>query len=196
MEGVLQWDWVVLLEKRLLAGCIWVNEIESMPRAIKSKYEEGVELRPYIWRNYRHALTDREKGLHDAAMLELKARHARSESSAARIRGMPGYFFDADVASIAESGLAFYVRQCCERLLRDYEDQIRINRCERCKRIVASPIACACLWCGHHWYALLSKIIRFLDGGLIGRGSEGRILTFWSSGWGHDLGMQSKKKES
>jgi len=30
----------------------------------------------------------------------------------------------------------------------------------------------------------------------MGWASEGWILTFWSSGWGHDAGMLSKKKES
>jgi hypothetical protein len=130
-----------------------------MPRAIKRNYEEGVELRRYIWRNYRHALTNREKALHDAAMLELKARHARSEASAARLRSMPGYFLDADVVAIAERGLDSFVEQCRERLLRDYAAEIYLNRCERCNRIVASPIACACLWCGHHWYERRSEIV-------------------------------------
>jgi len=129
-----------------------VNELESMQRAMNGEYEEGYELRRYVWRNYKHALTEREKALHHASILELKARRAPSESSAHNLRNMQGYFFDADVAAIAESGLGAFVQQCCDRLLRDYSDRIHINRCERCNRIVASPIACACLWCGHHWY--------------------------------------------
>jgi len=90
-----------------------------MPRTKKSEYVEGIELRRYIWRNYRHALTDREKALHHAVVLELKARHARSAASAARLRSMPGHFLDPDVVAITERGLGSFVDQCCERLLRD-----------------------------------------------------------------------------
>jgi hypothetical protein len=36
------------------------------------------------------------------------------------LRQKPGYFFDAEVAGILESGLGVFERQCCERLLRDY----------------------------------------------------------------------------
>ena len=119
---------------------------------MKREYHEEAELRRYVWRNYFHALPERKRALHHAATLELKARHARSEELATRIRAMAGYFLDADVAAIAENGLRAFEQQCYERLLRDRADQIHINRCERCNRIVASPIACACLWCGHHWY--------------------------------------------
>jgi hypothetical protein len=123
-----------------------------MSDAMKGEYVEDYEIRRYVWRNYRHALTDRESALHQAAVLELKARHARTTSQANHLRQMPGYFIDADVKAIAESGLGAFEQQCCDRLLRDHSDQIYINRCDRCRRIVASPIACACVWCGHHWY--------------------------------------------
>ena len=125
----------------------------------KRDYEEAFQLRRYIWRNYRHALTKRENALHSAATLELKARRSRSDSAAARYRQMPSYFFDSDVAKITDSGLVAFEQQCCDRLLRDHSDEIYINRCERCARIVASPVACACLWCGHHWYARRSEIV-------------------------------------
>ncbi len=119
---------------------------------MKREYHEAYELRRYIWRNYNHALTEREHAVHQAALLERKARHARSDSVAARLREMPGYFFDADVAAVAESGLSVFEQQCCDRMLHEHSRQIYINRCERCNRIVASPVACACVWCGHHWY--------------------------------------------
>ena len=124
----------------------------NLAEVIRGQYVEDYELGRYVWRNYKHALTEREQALHRAATLELKARHARSEASAANFRQMRGYFFDADVAAIAESSLGVFEQQCCERLLRNYAGHIYINRCERCHHIVASPIACACLWCGHHWY--------------------------------------------
>jgi len=138
-----------------------MDEPKDLRLSMKSEYVESNELRHYIWKNYKHALTERESALHRAALLELKARHIETKSadSGASLRGKPGYFFDADVAAIAELGLETYVEKCCERLLRDYENEIYINRCERCNRIVVSPIACTCLWCGHHWYERRSEMM-------------------------------------
>jgi hypothetical protein len=120
---------------------------------------EQEEMCRYLWRNYRHALSERERALHLAATLELKARHASSEDSAKRLRQKPGYFFDDEVGVIAESGLAAFQQQCCARLLRDFPEAIHINRCEICQRIVASPIACACLWCGNQWYERRAEMV-------------------------------------
>ena len=111
------------------------------------EYDEESELHRYVWCNYRHAITEREKALHRAAIIELKAENAPHLRD-----GTPGHFYDADVAAIVECGLIAFEEQCCKHLLRHFADEIFINRCGRCNRIVASPIACTCLWCGHSWY--------------------------------------------
>ena len=116
------------------------------------EYNEDYELRRYVWKNYNHALTARERALYAATMLELKARHASSPAMADSLRQIPGYFHDQDVDLIASMGLSAFQQQCCERLLREFSTEIFINRCERCHRILPSPISCACIWCGHHWY--------------------------------------------
>jgi hypothetical protein len=138
--------------------CFRVSIAVKENELMKGEYDEAYQLQYYIWRNYRHALTNREHALYHAALLELNARHARSEDLAVRLREIPGYFFNAEVAAIAETGLVAFERQCCERLLTDYADQIYINRCECCKRIVVSPIACVCMWCGHEWYERRSEM--------------------------------------
>ncbi len=125
---------------------------------MNGEYVEDYELRRYIWRNFNHAFTEHEHALYSAATLELKARHARSDADATRYRQTPGYFFDEDVAAVTSSGLSAF-KQCCDRLLWDYRSEIYINRCDRCQYIVASPIACACLWCGHHWYDRRSEMV-------------------------------------
>ncbi len=126
---------------------------------MKRDYDEDYELRRYVWHNFNHALTEREHALHAAATLELKARHSSSDTVAARYRQMPDYFIDADVAAIAEIGLGAFEQQCCDRLLREHGSEIRINRCERCHHILASPVACACVWCGYHWYDRRSEMV-------------------------------------
>jgi hypothetical protein len=123
------------------------------------KYDEGHQLCEYIWRYYDHLLTGQERALCHAVSLELRARHARSYEEAEQIRKLTTYFFDEDVAEIAEHGLDTFRLKCCDRLLEEYGGEIYINRCERCRRIVVSPISCACLWCGHHWYERRSEMI-------------------------------------
>jgi hypothetical protein len=118
------------------------------------EYDDQQELENYVWRNYKHALSQREQALHSAALKELKLRVA----PAYRIF-FPNYRLEADVAAVVERGLAQFERECCERLLRDYVDQIYINRCERCNRIVVSPISCFCLWCRHKWFERRSELI-------------------------------------
>jgi hypothetical protein len=123
------------------------------------EYDEAYQISRYIWRNYRHALTQREYALHYAAELELRARHVNSDSLAAIFRNMPAYINDPEVLAIADSGLGAFEQKCCSRLLRDHGAEIFINRCERCQSILASPIACACVTCGHHWYERRSEMV-------------------------------------
>jgi hypothetical protein len=126
-----------------------------MTASICREYEEERELYRYIWRNYGHALTQREHALHRAAIIELKAQSAPGY----RHLPIPGRFYDDEVAAIVRCGLDRYEKQCCERLLRDHSTEIYINRCDRCDHIVVSPVACICLWCGHRWYERRSEMV-------------------------------------
>lgn len=127
---------------------------------MKRAYDETAELRSYVWRHFNHMLTERERALHRAAILELKARGASGEAfPPTYFRRQPGYFADAEALQIAETGLSSFEQRCCDRVLRDHRGQVYINCCERCGRIVASPIACACTWCGHHWYERRAEMI-------------------------------------
>ena len=117
---------------------------------MRRKYDEAAEWRRYIWDSCRHMLTEREWAVFNAALVASKVRGA-PEAWAAKLRQSPGYFFDDDVAAVIEHGFDAYRQKCCARLVMDYGDQIFIHRCERCARIVASPVSCVCLWCGHLW---------------------------------------------
>jgi hypothetical protein len=139
-------------------------------------YNEADVLRRYIWRNYKHALNEREHALHAAAILEIKARNS-GPKSAARLRAMPGYFLDDEVIAIAEGELSVFEQRCCNRLLCDHGDQVYVNRCERCDRIVASPIACACLWCGHHWYDRRAEMVARAASSIYPKSAERRSKT-------------------
>jgi hypothetical protein len=50
------------------------------------------------------------------------------------------------------NGLPAFRRKACDRVLTEHGDEVFINRCARCGRIVARPTSKQCLWCGHDWH--------------------------------------------
>ena len=42
--------------------------------------------------------------------------------------------------------------EAARRLLADHREEIVVNRCPRCRRIVRTPKAKLCLWCGYSWH--------------------------------------------
>jgi hypothetical protein len=51
-----------------------------------------------------------------------------------------------------ENGTEAFFDKVCKKILSEYRDEIFINRCEKCQRIVRTPIARMCVWCGHSWF--------------------------------------------
>jgi len=130
-----------------------------MAHQAHGEYHEEEVLRRYLWKNYAHALPEHERALHTAIVLELKARQASSPALAARLRGRTRRFPSVDVPALADAGLEAFEAKCADALLRDDEEEIVINRCAQCSRIVASPVACVCRWCGHHWHERRAQMI-------------------------------------
>ena len=60
---------------------------------------------------------------------------------------------DEEVRSRLELGLPEFDRHIRDRVLGAFRDgALEINRCPRCLRVVRTPLARQCLWCGHDWY--------------------------------------------
>ncbi len=58
----------------------------------------------------------------------------------------------ADVVAAISDGPDAFRDRVRDRLLAECADEIFINRCSRCSRVVATPRAQQCLWCGHTWH--------------------------------------------
>jgi hypothetical protein len=59
---------------------------------------------------------------------------------------------DPRIDPLAELGGVEFSRLVIERVLREHGDQVKLNRCPRCRRIPRTPQARQCLWCGHDWH--------------------------------------------
>ena len=57
-----------------------------------------------------------------------------------------------DVAPVFADGIDVFRDRVRDRILRDHADDVFVNRCSECSRIVMSPEARQCLWCGHDWH--------------------------------------------
>jgi hypothetical protein len=124
-----------------------------MPR---EGYDETVQMYRYLVFSYSELLTKLE------AQVEV-ARIGRAKVAGSIKRGMilpPEHplrleFAREGVPEIEEAladGVPAYMARVVCRILAQHEKEVEINRCSRCNRIVATPLAKQCLWCGHNWH--------------------------------------------
>lgn len=118
-------------------------------------YDDDVELTHYVWRNYPKLFTavDWERGegepedpwtAEDRAMLR--------DALIRQPMGPSGMFPDGML--IGHLRINDRLRQRASRqLLKKFPDEIRILRCAMCNRVVQTPRARQCLWCGFDWHA-------------------------------------------
>ena len=116
------------------------------------EYNDEHVLVKYVWEFY----------LHLATPLEQKAGLAviGDDWDMARERWFYKEYFwktrrlaeDPEVMALLADGIDAFRRRLATRLLRDYPQELFINRCPRCNRIARTPKAQQCPWCHFHWH--------------------------------------------
>jgi hypothetical protein len=116
-------------------------------------YDEEAEATRYIWRYCTHIMTDFERRAGRAAMGREKvaAMENAHQTTARKLSERWGLVGDPEIDSALSAGTEAFRRSVCLRILSEWGDQI-INRCPRCRRIVRTPQASQCFWCGHDWH--------------------------------------------
>ncbi len=113
-------------------------------------YDEDEALGRYITDNFVGMMTDFERRTYYLAIKREKAKN--SDSAADKLTTWLARESE-DVIQASEPGLAAVRRQIGERMLREQQAEVLfINRCPKCDRIVRTPLAKQCLWCGHDWH--------------------------------------------
>ena len=116
-----------------------------------STYNDGAALTSYIWHNYLHLLTDEEYLVHKALIGDAKAEHA-SPAMAKWLREKWGSCVDPAVSSALADGVDAFRDRVRDRILKERVNDVSVNRCPECSRVVVTPLARQCLWCGHDWH--------------------------------------------
>ena len=119
------------------------------------EYDEEEILARYLFRHASHYMTDVELRADRSAVVEMKAERNEqrgSTSSARTLREKFGHGDDPAVAAALADGYEAFRLRVVLRLLSEQEVVAMINRCPACGRIVRTPRARQCLWCGHDWH--------------------------------------------
>jgi hypothetical protein len=113
-------------------------------------YDDDLAVADYVQRNDLDLMTDFERrSLHLAIKRELAE---VSETAADRLPAWVAQEDEAVVrASLSEK--TAIRQQINDRIAKSLKDgSLVINRCPKCNRVVRTPLAQQCLWCGHDWH--------------------------------------------
>jgi hypothetical protein len=112
-----------------------------------ASYDDDQALVNYVWDNYRGWMTDAESL--DCKSLSLAIKQPSS------LGRLPPNGFRRLTPQEAEHPREAYHKlrtQVARRILREHHLEFVVNRCAVCNRIVRTPAARQCLWCGHDWH--------------------------------------------
>jgi hypothetical protein len=114
-------------------------------------YDEEREIADYVWQFHRDLFTAAEKRAYgpyfwEQVKLVKKRDIVESEWKRHRIAE------DAEVMALIADGVEVFHRRAAQRVVREHADKVFLNRCPRCNRVVRTPKAQQCLWCGNDWH--------------------------------------------
>ena len=132
-----------------------LNITDEKPEVSETKnYDENTILTGYIWHHYAHLMTGFERKVGNE-ILKLQKAEAYSRGDLSKFEELKeryGCNKDPDVTKALEVGHVVFQEQVRNRLSRNNADEINVNHCPECKRIVRTPKAKQCLWCGYSWH--------------------------------------------
>lgn len=116
------------------------------------EYDDERELTRYVW--------DFHGGLMSAFEQRVGWAHLAAGKAAAgyqavaefilRRRGIAG---DPEAEAALAEGVEAFRRRVCRRVLADHGAAVLVNRCPSCGRVVRTPQARQCFWCGFDWHS-------------------------------------------
>jgi len=116
------------------------------------EYDEDRELTRYVWDHYQRFLTEFECRVGRAIIGRAKAAASQSPQMAELLTRQWGAVGDSEVEAVLGDGPEAFRRRVRDRLLSEYAAEIFVNRCPKCTRVVRTPQARQCFWCGFDWH--------------------------------------------
>ena len=113
-------------------------------------YDEETVLTRYVWTHYLALLTNEEKKVGRAIICRQKMTIRPGEMSDNVIKKMG--LNDPSIQHALKDGFDTYRDKVRRRVLQDHPEQVFINRCPKCEKVVGTPKARLCKWCHHKWF--------------------------------------------
>ena len=115
------------------------------------EYDDVRELTRYVWDYHQRLMTEFEQRVGWAHLAEGKAAmgHPGVAEFILRRHGIVG---DQEAAAALADGVETFRRRVCRRVLTEHGADVFVNRCPSCGRVVRTPQAKQCFWCGHDWH--------------------------------------------
>ena len=115
-----------------------------------AEYDEDYVLVRYVLQFYEHLMTPVEQRALRAVFLIAKAAAGHEMT----VKDLWQHQIGDDFAVLDQlaDGVETFRRRTASRLLREHGVEVFVNRCARCNRVVATPKARQCLWCGFDWH--------------------------------------------
>lgn len=116
------------------------------------EYDEDTQLTRYVWNHCTQLMTELELRVGRAITGRSKAANAKSPKYADVIRDRYGEMNDAEINAALSEGAEVFRRRVRDRILTEHETGAFVHRCPSCKRVLCTPLAQQCFWCGLDWH--------------------------------------------
>jgi hypothetical protein len=118
------------------------------------EYDDEREFTRYVWDYYQHLMTDLERRVGVAISARVKAAASSSPAIAHALNERWGCAGDLEVEAALSEGPEAFRRRVSRRVLAEHNSVVVVNRCPKCRRVLRTPQARQCFWCGHDWHAV------------------------------------------
>jgi len=110
------------------------------------EYDDALEVENFLREHFRSFMTAKESQAVEEqtrALIESSTYLLQTHTSKEQLRSAKK--LKDEINAIQNDAL--------ERVRRDYwAGRLQVNRCPECSRVVKTPLAKQCLWCGHDWH--------------------------------------------
>jgi hypothetical protein len=116
-------------------------------------YDEDRELTRYVWDHYEQLMAEFERRVGRAIIGRAKAAAAGPPEKAGVLHRRWSEVGVPEVEAALAEGPEVFRRRLRDRLLSERGAEVFVNRCSKCGRVVRTPRARQCLWCGFDWHS-------------------------------------------
>lgn len=116
-------------------------------------YDDTNALRAFVAKHCRHFMTPLERRTTEYSVpLTSDVSHDKFRRLYHHLEQRDGHVDDAETVAAFDFSETAREKNAVDRVIRECYYDLPLNRCPKCARLVRTPIAKQCLWCGHDWH--------------------------------------------